>query len=113
MSKRLYRGSITYDFCFLVGVDEDPLETLKSNIQEVVTNEEPSRQSILGSNVHSMDKYHPWYDRVPYGDVDGMPCHYYTDESIRARRDVVAMVKSTLTDKEWDALMAHFKSSDS
>lgn len=113
MSKRLYRGNITYHVYFIAGVDDDPVDVLKSHVLGVVTNEEASCELTFEGTVHSIGKSHPWYNRVPYGDEAGMPCHYYTDESIRARRDVVAMVKGTLTEKEWDALAAHFKSSDS
>lgn len=109
MSKVLYRGTISYNCYFVSSVDEDPAEVIKRHLQEVVDNEKPACEIVA---VPHMTESHPWYDKVPYGGDDGMPSRYYTCEAIRDRRDVVAMVKNNLTNREWDALVAHFKSND-
>lgn len=106
MSKSLHYVQITYGVMVAAEVDEKPEDVARNHLDLIVENEEPSCTSI--ESVYSVSSTNKWYDKVPYGDTEGHPSQYYSTKEVRDRRDVVSMVRSTLTEKEWETLKLHF-----
>lgn len=106
MSKTLHTVQIRYLIEVAADVDEAPEDVAKRFLSAVLRNETPHYSSL--GPVHRVSESNKWYDRIPYGDTEGNPSQYYSTEEIKNRRDVVAMVKSYLTEKEWETLKLYF-----
>lgn len=103
MAKKLHCVRIYYDV--MVVAEEYggfPINTAKEQLFNIFENEQPKFEYM--NSVYSLNKDDPWYSAIPYGDVDGKPCQYYTCEAANKRKEVVKKVKNLLTSEEWDAL---------
>jgi hypothetical protein len=103
MTKRLHSVSIYYDVMVVAEeYGEFPINIAQENLCNICENVNP--KIVYNGSVYSVNKDHPWYDAIPYGDADGNPCQYYTRKAEKERKEVVEKVKNMLTPEEWDVL---------
>ena len=103
MAKKLHCVRIYYDVMVVAENDSEyPADVVRKCLSDILENE-PHQFEYMES-VYSINKENPWYSAIPYGDVDGKPCYYYTCEAANKRKEVVRKVKDMLTSEEWDAL---------
>lgn len=102
MTKQLHKICIYYDVMVVADTTDFPINIAMDNLPTIIENEKPEYQYI--HSIGSIDKENPWYSAIPYGDADGKPCCYYTEDAIKERQNVVKKVQGLLTKEEWDAL---------
>lgn len=103
MTKKLHKIRIYYDVMVVADNDcEYAFDAAKEQLINIFENEQPQFEYI--HSIGSIDKENPWYNAIPYGDTDGKPCCYYTEDAIKERQNVVKKVQGLLTKEEWDAL---------